>query len=144
MVVELILNFEWLSLYYIAPQSSVKLEIYPEPPALIVPYKIRKFLLQSHWIYYKLIQNSRHVCIIKANNLMNFSHNKPVKNYYCEPVVVLHQFLWVSRKYEIAISFVKISVRSSAWAFFPHTFLFVLSNSHPQMRCRPPCKISAP
>jgi hypothetical protein len=44
--------------------------------------------------------------------------------YHCEPVVVLHQFLWVSRKFEIAVSFVKILVRSSAWAFFPSYFFY--------------------
>ncbi len=67
-----------------------------------------------------------------------------INKYHPAPVIILHQFLWVSRKFEIAVSFVKILVRILSWDFFSLIlFLFVLSNSHPQMRCRPPCKISA-
>jgi hypothetical protein len=44
--------------------------------------------------------------------------------YHAAPVVILHQFLWVSRKFEIAVSFVKILVRSLSWDFFPLYFFY--------------------
>jgi hypothetical protein len=59
--------------------------------------------------------------------------------YHSEPVVVLHQFLRVSKKFEKTVSFVKIWVQSSAWDFFPiYFYLFILSIFLPQLRCRDP------
>ncbi len=59
--------------------------------------------------------NKKKLSLVKIENF---------DNYHFEPVVVLHQFLWVSKKFEIAVSFVKILVRSSAWDFFCFILFF--------------------
>ncbi len=65
--------------------------------------------------------------------------------YHAAPVIVLHQFLWVSKKFENIVSIFKIWVRSSAWDFFPlYFFLFILSIFHPQLDHELPYKISTP
>jgi hypothetical protein len=48
--------------------------------------------------------------------------------YHAAPVIVLNQFLWMSKKFENIVSFVNIWVRSSAWDFFPlHFFIYFIN-----------------
>ncbi len=45
-------------------------------------------------------------------------------NYRRVSIVVLNQFLRVSRKFENTVTFVKILVRSLSWDFFPSYFFY--------------------
>jgi hypothetical protein len=88
----------------------------------IEPINIEIFSLISYHPLYHIETEVRPKYFVKKKTIAFAIITEKI--YHAAPVIILHQFLWVSRKFEIAVSFVKILVRILSWDFFPSYFFY--------------------
>ncbi len=129
--------FDEISIFWLSKDQTFRIWstfMNPEQFLILVPYLI---LWENEVLFCnyssKIFNMSRNFCILCCIN-------QNLHQWIC---LCLWETWLINLNFAVRTE--EVWLRSSAWAFFLHTFfLLLLPIFHPQLRCRGPYKISAP